>query len=1052
MKKEMVDESEINGPSTITRSYLRLQFSIPRLIKSSLDIHAGQETCRKTNLESTSPMKQPQNATAYFNLAHIADRPRAGKTRNANCTLLRDSSTLPWPQIDPVIDLDSSASKRLSPQDTVDWPLNSPASSATESTRKKRQSLRLRPSQYFENAEPPSPLRDTSLRSESRPKAPKMSLFNLFSRPKVERQRGYAERGLDVPQPQPAKDLRKTASTPNLFANVQQDNEALTQHSAPSPAATAPPRSKSRLKFAEATKPSFREGKTGPFEPPPLFQAYPQSMKDGCLGVSTMSVETAMHKSKGRKVEKTDENSSIDTRRSRATLRHGKDDLELPRKIFVLVTSGYLLQYAETGPSNRLPEKILHLSKDSAAFASDLVPGKHYVLQVSQAVDQQGAMVANSGSIFSKLGLRSAAARRMTSGFLLVLPSAKEMESWMTAIKREIVDLGGQDTDPDAAKPITRAPEAADALKKTPSHRYQVKRNPSKVDRLTSPTKEPDLSLPELEDDIDSDTDTATIDGIEIEASKLDDDSKEVAPRKRAVSDVPSISSSAAHSVDQTQLNNIRNSESNSARTSHTSQAGTFSSPVATSQPSSIAGSPPAEKPLAVADTGEQPSPQKSSGRSLASYSMNWRRSGVPLAMHKSGTLPPVLNVSPGKPKFAVIEESPITGKNPPLPINSSIKVPSPKKNLTAARSEPNLHVASQFNNKGNSEVPPPPPVPSAPPVAGAGPPPQPETAKAVDQPAESTQSQSNVPQRRMSLQPLATQHSVTRPPTSRPIDPNRGKRISFSMPLKINPSGIHSQPDSTGNNRRASQLHDPDTAGESPIVHTLTAKVDGSQPSAFSNWPSPPPSTALPNTPTPRSRYSLVPAPTTLPAIPVRPAPFPTGLQTHSAPAQPHSNTNTLRRPASLQVRSDFAPFLSSVRNAQTGQIDARAIPIRGMKPSRSASNVAQLATHSRGLRSTTPTVPEEADQAMPLPDRALSPNLPRPGSRTGSRRGLKTRSSLPELDFGLPVVGLGPPAPPPNAPLPPPPPGSRPTSPSQHGQVTNGIEAVAGLGIRVS
>ncbi|KAK3056807.1 hypothetical protein LTR09_002600 [Extremus antarcticus] len=901
-----------------------------------------------------------------------------------------------------------------------------------------------------------------------------MSLFNLFSRPKVEKQRGYGERGFEAPPPLPAKDLRKTASTPNLL-HVQQEqaNESSTHLPPPSPAATAPLKSKSRLKFAETTKPNKR---TGPFTPPPLFQAYPQSMKDGCIEVSTMSVEAATHKSKGWKADAAAESSSIDTKRSRSALKHvanGGSGHELPQKIFVLVTSGYLLQYAESGPSNRLPEKILHLSKDSAAFASDLLPGKHYVLQVSQAVNQEGGLVANSGNIFFKLGLRSAAARRMTSSFLLVMPSAKEMESWMTAIRREIVALGGKQLDADPVRPTTRDPASAlREIKKTPSHRYQVKRNPSKVERLTSPSQDAASSPSALAEDNTSDSDTATIDNIEIEASKLGEDAKDATTRERALSDVPSMSSSTAPSVEQSQLNNIRSSESNSVRTSHTSHAGTLSSPAANSQPSSVAGSPPTERPLkeAIAETGERTSPQKPNPRSLASYSMNWRRSGVPLALQKSGTLPPVLNMSPGTPKFAVIEESPVTGRNSPGSTN-----PSPKKSLTAVRSEPNLHSVSRIDSKRESKASSPPPVPSVPSAVTTSPPRPESTTESL--PSGSIRSSDIAQNRRISLQPLATQSTATKQAPVRTLDANRGKRISFSMPLKVNPSGIHSQPSSAGTSRRSSQLHEPDAAGDTPAVHILAAKVDAPPRTSNSQRLSVSPSTAPLGTPTPRSRYSLIPPPITItaitsPVMPTRPPPSPINGHLTSALTRAQSDVAPLRRPTSLQVRSDMAPFLSSVRNSQTGQIDARAIPIRGMKPSRSANNVAALATHhenAEGFRSTTPKVPEEADQAMPLPERAMSPLPPRAGSRTSIRKGLKTRSSLPELDFGIPVVGLGPPAPPPSAPLPPPPPGSRPTSPPPSGPLpslppgsrptspmqlpaANGIDAVAGLGIRVS
>lgn len=919
-------------------------------------------------------------------------------------------------------------------EESVGKPLRS-STSASDDSRTNRQSLRLRPSEHLENAGPPSPLRDTSLPTEPVPTTPKMSLFNLFSRPKFEKQRGYAERGIEVHPALPSKDLRQTASSPNLLAHVQQaNNESSTQPPTPSTAATAPLKPKSRLKFTESTKPGLRESKNGPFEPPPLFQAYPQSMKDGCLEVSTMSVQTAIHKSKGKKADTTDEDSSIDARRTRSALKHANGvggHVELPQKIFVLVTSGYLLQYAETGPANRLPEKILHLGSDSAAFASDLVPGRHHVLQVSQAVNQEGGLVASSASFLSKIGLRSAAVRRMTSSFLLVMPSAKEMEIWMTAIRREIVALGGKEIEHDPAKKIPLAD--AGEMKKTPSHRYQVKRNPSKVERLTSPTQASTPASFQQTDDGDSDSDTATLDGIEMEASKLDRSGGHAAARKRAPSDVPSISSSACPSLDQSQLNNIRSSESNSVRTSHTSQA----------------GSPPTERPIkeALAEAADRRSPPKPNSRLLASYSMNWRRSGVPLALQKSGTLPPVLNVSPGQPKFDIIEES-----------SPHSTTSSPKKTLTGARSEPNLHSASRVNSKRDSEVQVPPPVPSLSNAVAASSPWQEITTEAV--PAVSVPSPALPARRRTSLQPLVTQQLAVNQASTRTVDANRGKRISFSMPLKINPSGVHAQPNSTVNSRRASQSYGPDAPGDSPTIHTLSAKVDAlSRASSYSQRPSAPPSIALPNPPSAKARYSHVPAPiVTSPVMPTRPAPSPTNAQIAAGFPLPRSNTAPLQRPASLQVRSDMAPFLSSARSPQTGQIDARAIPIRGMKPSRSASNVGALATHhenARKLRPTTPTVPEEMDRAMPLPDRAMSPLPPRPGSRTSTRRSLKTRSSLPELDFGIPVVGLGPPAPPPNAPLPLPPPSSRPTSPSPvvagHGSTANGIEAVAGLGIRV-
>jgi hypothetical protein len=964
--------------------------------------------------------------------------------------------------------LASDSSSRAAPDRPTD------ESSTARQKAQNRQSLRLRPAQHFENVEPRSPLKEPAPRVETQPKPSKMSLFNLFSKPKVERQRGYTERGLDVPLvPQlPASQSRKNASTPNLLGPVRQPSASEIKPTLPSPAASAPLRPTARLKFTEPPgppKPPVREHKSGPFEAPPLFQAYPQSTKDGLLELSSM---TADHRSRARKTDANlreramEENASIYTSRSR--MRYGASGgsghLDLPRKIFVLVTSGYILQYAESGPSNRLPERVLQLGKESAAFASDLVPGKYHVLQVSQAVDQNGAAINTSGSIFSRLGMRGSAAKRMTSTLLLVMPNAAELDSWITAIRREIENLGGKKHDPDPVRPATRDP--ATELSKKPSHRYQVVRNPSKIERV-APTRESVPRLPDFksDSDVESESDAATIDGIEMEASKLEEDGKETTSRQRAISDVQSRTSSAAVSIEQTQLNNLRNSGSNSTRTSNTSQATTVASPSVTTE------SPPAEQPSQEAGTDSKEgvsSPPKTASRILSSYNTNWRRSNAPAALQKSGALPSNLNSSPSKKNSIILEESPVATGSPSTSANSS-----PKRSLNASRSEPNLRPA----NKRDSKMSPPPamPLPPGPPppppaaaaaaaAAAAVPtvsaesqsqPPTTTTGTSTTQSNPSTWSSSRVPARRTSLQPLSTQNAAGQQPGTRTSDSTRNKRMSFSMPLKVNPSGVHAQPNSTGNNRRASQLHDPDTAGETPVVHTLMAKVDPGKRTSILQAPPAAPSP----TPAPKARYSLVPEPLPLPTpnsllpSPTRPAPTPQQIQ-------PQTGAAALRRPTSLQVRSDFAPFLQSVRHS--GQIDARAVPIRGMKPSRSANNVAALAAQTDnmgGFKSNTPTLPEEeeGDQAMPLPPRAgsVSPLPPRPGSRTNNRKSLRTRSALPELDLGIPVVGLGPPAPPPNAPLPLLPPASRTSSPvpnqSPSPPANGGIDAVAGLGIRV-
>ena len=128
--------------------------------------------------------------------------------------------------------------------------------------------------------------------------------------------------------------------------------------------------------------------------------------------------------------------------------------LDWTTKIYVLVTSGYLLQYAGEGPFDRLPEKILNISKDSAAFASDLIPGKHWVIQVSSAMEPGATQTNDSKSLFSRLPFRGVE-RKQTSLFLMVFENAEEMEGWISVLRREIELLGGKKKVSETGDPTT---------------------------------------------------------------------------------------------------------------------------------------------------------------------------------------------------------------------------------------------------------------------------------------------------------------------------------------------------------------------------------------------------------------------------------------------------------------------------------------------------------------------------------------------------------------------------------------------------------------------
>ena len=248
-------------------------------------------------------------------------------------------------------------------------------------------------------------------------------------------------------------------------------------------------------------KPSFRRESTssGPtaWDPPPLFQAYPQSVRHATLRVPTLSAETILRlnaessSSSNRRVESyTPEVYEMKSSKEKKLRKPSALDVlskgDWTDKTFVLVTSGYFLQYAGQGPFDRLPEKIMPLSKDSAAFASDAIPGKPYVLQVSQVSDEDGTLDTEaSRSMFKSLGLRSQM-KRSTSSFLLVFESPDELSVWMVAVRKEIQTIGGKESRPDASRrPAEEG--STQGLSQGPSHRYLVKRNPNQFSQIPDP-------------------------------------------------------------------------------------------------------------------------------------------------------------------------------------------------------------------------------------------------------------------------------------------------------------------------------------------------------------------------------------------------------------------------------------------------------------------------------------------------------------------------------------------------------------------------------------
>ncbi|KAG5973312.1 hypothetical protein E4U55_000591 [Claviceps digitariae] len=204
------------------------------------------------------------------------------------------------------------------------------------------------------------------------------------------------------------------------------------------------------------------KGSSSTWSPPPLFKAFPQAVHHVTLPATSLTADAILRMNERRNslqgkesedttsnvmepdhdgIEKDEEKSKKKTRRNRAA---SAPTLKWTSKLYILVTSGYLLQYPVGGSYDRLPEKVLRLGPLSAAFATDAIPGRHWVIQVSSVAEMDDAPAAESrSSIFSKLSFRTAE-RRNATNLLMVFEDAESMEGWLTALRTEIEKQGGK--------------------------------------------------------------------------------------------------------------------------------------------------------------------------------------------------------------------------------------------------------------------------------------------------------------------------------------------------------------------------------------------------------------------------------------------------------------------------------------------------------------------------------------------------------------------------------------------------------------------------------
>jgi hypothetical protein len=245
----------------------------------------------------------------------------------------------------------------------------------------------------------------------------------------------------------------------------------------------------------------------GAWDPPELFKAYTQSVRHVQLRAPMLHAETILlqYSERGNAGAKNDIQNCPDPnsdnleqgglrakqeKEKRAKGEGVRPSLSWTEKIYVLTTSGCLLQYSGSGSFDRVPERIMSFGRHSAAFVSDAIPGQHYVLQVSRVTKEDGTVHTDMPrSIFKKLGFRSDS-RRFASSFLLVFDSPEDMNEWLVILRKMIESVGGRKYLPDAI--CQTAEDAVKQITERPSRRYLIKRDPN---RFADSTPHPKLVI-----------------------------------------------------------------------------------------------------------------------------------------------------------------------------------------------------------------------------------------------------------------------------------------------------------------------------------------------------------------------------------------------------------------------------------------------------------------------------------------------------------------------------------------------------------------------------
>ncbi|KAL2833048.1 hypothetical protein BDW59DRAFT_139098 [Aspergillus cavernicola] len=368
-----------------------------------------------------------------------------------------------------------------------------------------RTTQRPRPSDFDHSKAERVPLQPVHVKRQSS----RSSLRHIFSREKPARKSTDAKlSGIEEVQDPEVEDPVKQA--PAETAVLLSPSDCTTPRATVSSATPDPPSQpmnqfRSRLQPKHRTKTTEEDqppAEDVAWKPPPLFKAYPQGLKHATLPAPALSGDSIMRlhatfKARGASLQDDDQQASqpaneepsedLSARKKKLVkekkkyMRALSDNIEKSewtRKVYILATSGYILQYPGEGKHDRSPEKMLLLGPKSVAFASDAIPGKHWVLQVSQGSEEDGSAnsVETPRPLFSRFGFHRSHARRLAQNLLLVFTDPDEMSSWLLAVRATIEARGGKKYV--SEKAFDEGMESQ--LRTTPSIRQMVKKDPNR--------------------------------------------------------------------------------------------------------------------------------------------------------------------------------------------------------------------------------------------------------------------------------------------------------------------------------------------------------------------------------------------------------------------------------------------------------------------------------------------------------------------------------------------------------------------------------------------